>query len=229
MATTTVASILTKVSTILQDSAHVRWTADELLLWLNEGQRELVLYKPNSFVTNESVKCSAGTKQIIPANAVALVDIVRNMGTNGTTPGGSIRTVSREILDTQVPNWHAATPSPTVKHFVYNALDSKTYYVYPPQPTTNQGYVEMAYTALPADAVSNGTITVDDIYSTALISYVLFRSYSKDAEYAGNATLASTYYQQFQGLLQGKVTAESAANPNQALGPFNPSVPGSMK
>lgn len=229
MATITVASILTKVSTILQDPTNIRWPTDELILWLNDGQREVALYKPNAFVVNTAVICVAGTKQTLPAAAVSLIDVVRNMGTNGTTPGNSIRAVSREILDTQVPNWHASTPSATVKHFVYTPLDSKTYYVYPPQPASGQGYVELVYVAAPTDAVSGGVITLDDIYVTALISYILFRAYSKDAEYANNATLASTYYQQFQGLLQGKVTAEAASNPNQALAPFNPNLPGSMK
>jgi hypothetical protein len=229
MATITVASILTKVSTILQDPSNVRWSTDELILWLNDAQRELVLYKPNAYVISTAVKCGAGTKQSIPATAVSLVDIVRNMGTNGTTPGNAIRAVSREILDTQVPNWHAVTPSAVAKHFVYTPLDTKNFYIYPPQPAANQGYVEMVYVALPTDAVSGGVITVDDIYVTALISYILFRAYSKDAEYANNATLAATYYQQFQGLMQGKISAEMESNPNQALAPFSPNVPGSMK
>lgn len=229
MATITVASILTKVTTILQDASNVRWSADELILWLNDAQRELVLYKPNAYVISTAVKLVQGTKQSIPSSAVSLIDIVRNMGTNGTTPGNSIRAVSREILDTQVPNWHAVTPSATAKHFVYTPLDTKNFYIYPPQPATNQGYVEMVYVALPTDAVSGGVITLDDIYVTALISYILFRAYSKDAEFAGNATLAATYYQQFQGLTQGKINSEMASNPNQALAPFNPNVPGSMK
>jgi hypothetical protein len=229
MATITVASILTKVSTILQDPSNIRWTTDELILWLNDAQRELVLYKPNAYVTTGAVQCVAGTKQSIPAAAVSLIDIVRNMGTNGTTPGNAVRTVSREILDAQVPNWHSSTASATTKHFVYNVLSPRTYYVYPPQPASSQGYLELVYVALPTDAVSGGVITLDDIYVTPIISYILFRAYSKDAEYANNATLAATYYQQFQGLVQGKATAEAASNPNQALGPANPNVPGSMK
>lgn len=229
MATITVASILTKVTTILQDASNVRWSADELILWLNDAQRELVLYKPNAYVTTAAVVCVAGTKQSLPSTAVSLIDIVRNMGTNGTTPGNAIRAVSREILDAQVPNWHSATASATVKHFVYTSLSPRTYYVYPPQPASGQGYVELVYVALPTDAVSGGVITLDDIYVTPIISYILFRAYSKDAEFAGNATLAATYYQQFQGLIQGKVTAEAASNPDQALAPFNPNVPGSMK
>lgn len=229
MATITVASILTKVSTILQDPTNIRWPTDELVLWLNDGQREVALYKPNAFVVNNAVVCAAGTKQTLPAAALSLIDIVRNMGTNGTTPGNSIRAVSREILDTQVPNWHSSTPSAVTKHYVYTPLDPKTYYVYPPQPASGQGYVELVYVSAPTDATSGGNITIDDIYVTPLIDYILYRAYSKDAEYANNATLAVGYYQQFQALLQGKVTAETATNPNQALAPFNPNLPGSMK
>jgi len=229
MATITVASILTKVSTILQDPTNIRWPTDELILWLNDGQREVALYKPNAFVVNAAVICATGTKQTLPAVAISLIDVVRNMGTNGTTPGNAIRAVSREILDSQVPNWHSSTPSAVTKHFVYSPLDSKTFYVYPPQPSSSQGYVELVYLAAPTDAVSGGTITIDDIYVTGLINYTLYRAYSKDAEYANNTALAASYYQQFQNLLQGKVTAEAASNPNQALAPFNPNLPGSMK
>lgn len=229
MATITAASVLTKVSTILQDPTNIRWPTDELLSWLNDGQREISLYKPNAFVTNAAVVCAAGTKQVLPSSAISLIDVVRNMGTAGTTPGNSIRAVSREILDTQIPNWHASTASATVKHFVYTPLDPKTFYVYPPQPASGQGYVELVYVAAPTDAVIGGTITIDDVYVTGLINYTLYRAYSKDAEYANNTALATAYYQQFQGLLQGKVTAESVSNPNQALSPFNPNLPGSMK
>jgi hypothetical protein len=229
MATITVASILTKVSTILQDPSNIRWPTDELILWLNDGQREVALYKPNAFVINTAVICATGTKQTLPAAALSLIDVVRNMGTNGTTPGNAIRAVSREILDSQVPGWHSSTASAVVKHFVYSALDSKTFYVYPPQPASSQGYIELVYIAAPTDATSGSTITIDDIYVTGLINYTLYRAYSKDAEYANNTALAASYYQQFQGLLQGKVTAEAASNPNQALAPFNPNLPGSMK
>ena len=229
MATITVASILTKVSTILQDPTNIRWPTDELFLWLNDGQREVALYNPNAFVIYNAVICVTGTKQTLPAAALSLIDVVRNMGTNGTTPGNAIRAVSREILDSQVPNWHSSTANAVAKHFVYSPLDSKTFYVYPPQPASSQGYLELVYIAAPTDATSGSTITIDDIYVTGLINYTLYRAYSKDAEYANNSALDGMYYQQFQGLLQGKVTAEAASNPNQALAPFNPNLPGSMK
>lgn len=225
----TTASMLARASVILQDPTNIRWPQAELLDWLNDGQREVALYKPNVFVKNATQLLVTGTKQSLPADGVSLVDVVRNMGTNGTTPGGAIRAVSREILDAQVSNWHSSTASATVKHFVYTPLDPKNYYVYPPQPTTNQGYVEVIYVAAPTDATLVSTITIDDIYMTALLNYILFRAYTKDAEYANNAQLAAQYYTAFQGALTGKAAAEAVSNPNQALMPFNPNLPGGNK
>lgn len=229
MATITVSSLLTRVAVILQDPTNIRWPQAELLDWLNDGQREIALFKPNAFTKNIPKQLIAGTKQTLPTDGVALVDLPRNLGADGTTPGNAIRMVSREILDSQLPGWHATTAAAAAKHFVYTPLDPKTFYVYPPQPATGMGYVELVYVASPTDATLVSTITLDDIYSSALLNYVLSRAYSKDAEFAANLGLAQGYYTQFQGQLQGKVAAEMAANPNQALSPMNPNLPGSTK
>lgn len=231
MAVTTVASLLSRAAVILQDPTSIRWPQTELLDWLNDGQREIALFKPNVFVKNTTVQLVAGTKQSLPADGVSLIDVVRNMGTNGSTPGAAIRVVTREILDAQISNWHSSTASAVVKHYVYTPLDPKTFYVYPPQPTGagTQNQAEVVYVASPTDATLVSTITIDDIYMTALLNYILFRAYTKDAEYANNAQLAQLYYTQYQAILQGKTASELAANPNASLGAFNPNLPGGTK
>jgi len=229
MATITTASLLARAATILQDPTNIRWPQTELLDWLNDGQREIALFKPNVFVKNIAVQLVAGTKQSLPADGVSLIDVVRNMGTTGSTPGNAIRVVTREILDAQISNWHASTAAAVVKHYVYTPLDPKTFYVYPPQPSSGMNQVEVIYVAAPTDATLVSVITLDDIYMTALLDYVLFRAYTKDAEYANNAQLAQAYYTQFQAILQGKTGSEVVANPNVSLGGFNPNLPGGTK
>lgn len=229
MAVITVAALLSRAAVILQDPTNIRWPQTELLDWLNDGQREVALYKPNVFVKNVTIQLVAGTKQSLPADGISLIDVVRNMGVDGTTPGSAIRAVSREILDAQVSGWHSSTASITVKHFVYTPLDPKNFYVYPPQPSTGMSRVEVIYVAAPTDATLVSTITIDDVFMTALLNYILFRAYTKDAEYANNAQLAAQYYQAFQGALTGKTAAETVSNPNQALMPFNPNLPGGNK
>lgn len=229
MATYAVNTLVANAAVLLQDPTNVRWPTAELIQWLNDGQREIAAFKPNAFVKNETVQLAAGSKQTLPAAGISLIDVVRNNVSGGGTPGTAIRAVNREILDAQIPDWHtSAKAAATVKHFAYNPLDPKTYYVYPP---TNSGnvYVDLIYVASPTDASAGGTITIDDVYAAALLNYVMYRAYSKDAEYAANAGLAKAYYDAFQAQLGGKATAEAVSNPNQALGPFNPNLPGSGK
>ncbi|CAB4122911.1 hypothetical protein UFOVP33_72 [uncultured Caudovirales phage] len=213
MGTITTASILTKAAKLLQDTTGVRWDNTELLGWLNSGQRETMIYKPNSNVKALAWKLAAGTRQSLPADAVQLIDVVRNMGTDGNTPGRAIRQTERETLDASFPNWHATSPNAVIKHFMFNPLDPKNFYVYPPQPAANQGYAEVLYGAVPANATSDGSITVDDIYETVLLDYILYRAFSKDSEYA-DQTKADKYQTSFITALTGKARVEAGANPN---------------
>lgn len=223
MSTISVSSVIAKVQTILQDTTGIRWPDTELLGWLNDAQREIVLYKPNAFVKNLAVKLATGTKQALPADGVQLIDVVRNMGTDGITPGRSIRITMREVLDSQVPTWHSDTPAAVVKHYTYSLLDPRNFYVYPPQPATNQGYVELVYGASPTDATLNGTITLDDIYQTIMVDYCLYRAYSKDTEFAADANRATAHQNAYIAALTGKAKVEVGTNPN-SMAPANPNV-----
>ncbi|QOJ19486.1 MAG: hypothetical protein HRU77_01500 [Gammaproteobacteria bacterium] len=217
MATTiTAQSIVDKAQIPLQDTTGVRWPDAELLGWLNDGQREIVVLKPNAFVINTTMKLAAGTKQGLPSNAAQLIDIVRNMGESGSTPGRPIRITDQKIMDAQVPNWHQQTASAEVKHFMYSVLDPKHFYVYPPQPTVNQNYVEIVYGAIPDDAVLASVISLDDIYQNALLDYILFRAFSKESELA-DQTKAGLHQQNYIASLTGKIKSEIGASPNTHL------------
>lgn len=210
MGTLLASAIIANAQTIIQDTTGVRWPAPELLKWLNEGQRELVMVKPDAYVKNESVLLVTGTKQAIPASGILLISVVRNMGTTGTTPGLAIRSIKREVLDEQLPNWHASTASAAASYVVSDPRDPKNFYVYPPQPATGQGRVEIVYSASPPDvAAEANAINIDDIYSGSLLDYCLFRAYSKDAEYAGNANRAAAHYTKFRETLGLKAKGEN--------------------
>jgi hypothetical protein len=231
MPTILASAIIDKAEVILQDTTNVRWPANELLDWLNDAQREIVLAKPDAFVTTKAVQLAAGTKQNLgtgsTADAIMLLKVIRNMGAAGTTPGNAVRVVSGEILDAQRPGWHAETSSATVSHVVYDPRAPKQFYVYPPNTGT---FVEIMYSASPTSVAALGnTITVDDIFANAILDYILYRAYSKDVEYAGNAGRAVAHYQAFAASL-GLNTANLAANnTNLEQASFNPNVPGAAK
>ena len=229
MATVTVNSLVAKAQVILQDVTKVRWPENELIDWLNDGQREVVLIRPQASVSNTTVALDSGkTKQSIPNDGVMLIDVVRNMGSAGATPGNAIRICSREVLDAQYPDWHSATNTlGYVQHYMYDPRDPKSFWVYPLAPTP--WHVQLVYSASPAAASAGGSISIDDIYSNALVDYMLYRAYSKDAEYAGNAQRAMGHYSAFQNSLGVKTKSELEQNPNLTTVGFNPNIPGQAR
>lgn len=224
MGTIISSTVIEKAQIILQDTTGVRWPSDtELLGWLNDAQREIVILKANAFVKNTALKLAAGTKQALPSDGVQLIDVVRNLGVTGNTPGRAIRIVMREVLDAQRPNWHSETTASEVKHYMCSPLDPKNFYVFPPQPSASQGYVEIVYGASPPNATLNGAISVDDIYQNVLVDYILYRAYSKDTEYAADQQRAASHQKAYILSLTGKAQMEQGANPN-ASAPANPNV-----
>lgn len=213
MSVITAQNIVDKAEIIIQDTTNVRWPAAELLGWLNDAQRQIVLLKPESNITNSAVVLVEGTKQTIPATGIQLIDVVRNMGTDGTTAGNAITYLPRYILDTQNPSWHADDASATVQHYMFDGRDPRNFYVYPPQPSSSFGYVELVYATAPADIAIDATITLDDIYANCLLDYILYRAYSKDKDFASNAERAIAHYRTFMESVTGRQQAEEIVDP----------------
>lgn len=209
MPTVTAQNIIQRVLITLHEdlTSPVRWDKDKLLLALNDAQRQIVKFKPESYAVTASVVTVAGSKQTIPAAGIQLIDIIRNMGTAGTTPGKVIRRCTRAELDEERPDWHTESPSATAKNFVFDPRNPKVYYLWPSQPSSSMGYVEMTYSASPADvtvsdwSTGSNVITLDDIYLVDIYHWILYVAYSKDATHSSNAARAAAYYQAFlQGL-----------------------------
>lgn len=221
-------TILNKAAIQLTDLSNIRWTRSELLGWLNDAQRQIVLMQPNSTSVVTSTQLVVGSKQAIPSGGWMLLDVFRNMGSNGTTPGRAIRVVSRKLLDAYSPTWHSAAQNSVTQNFVFDPQDQTAFYVYPPSDGTN--YVELKYAQLPVDlANESNAIGLLDIFEPAMLDYIMYRACSKDAEYAAGVQLASGYWTAFSAGVSAKRTAEEENDPNLTMGPNNPDKPGDQE
>ena len=61
-------STIRRAVDILQDNSSVRWPVDELVRYLNDGQREVALYRPDALVTNSTITLVAGSRQSLPGD-----------------------------------------------------------------------------------------------------------------------------------------------------------------
>jgi len=215
-------NIIDKVHTVLSD-VNIYWPDAELLGWLNSGLKEIAILKPNVLITIAAVKCVAGTKQTLPTGGLMLVDIVRNMGTAGTTPGRGVALISRQTLDGINNDWHTTTAAAVAKHFVFDPRYPKVFYVYPQQPAANQGYLEIAYAVSPTNLTAlSDAIPLDDVYENVLVDYVLYRAFGKNSTEPSNVTVSQAHYAAFAGVLGAKVQAELAIQPVAAMQASSP-------
>jgi hypothetical protein len=225
MSAISAATIINKASKLLHDISNVKWTRAELLSWINDAQRQIVILSPNATNKVSTIKLVAGTRQSLPSDGWTLLEVLRNMGTSGTTPGRAIRLASRSLLDAFNPNWHDDSPVTAPINYLYDIQDQTVFYVYP--PANGNGYIQINYSPDPSDLTAEtDAIYVPKIFETAILDYVLYRACSKNSDYAPNAQLAIAYYTAFNAAMSQKSASESGNSPNQQFGPKNSDKPG---
>lgn len=211
-----VSEILERCGRLLSDPTHVRWAVDELIDYINDAQKQIVLLRPDANSRNEAVALVAGSKQSLPASGLSLLRVTRNMGADGQTPGRVIYPTLRSALDAETPDWHTKQGQ-NVQHYIYDPMvDRKTFYVYPSPPAG--WYVEIAYSSTPAEVSSEtDTLELNDQYINPIIDWVLYRSWAKDAEYAGNVSRAQMHEQAFYNQLGTNNEVAAVTNPTRRV------------
>lgn len=205
--TTALNDIVDNAEITLHDPDNDRWDATELAEWGSYAQNAIVLRKPDAYMKNESFVLVAGTRQAIAGTVV--INITRNMGTDGSTAGAVITRVNLVTMDAILPSWHTATASATIKHWIHDLRDPKNFWVYPPQPSSGFGYVDAIWSEAPPSIGVGANITLDDIYKTIILDYILFRAYAKDAALHPNgAARATAHAQMFLNALGSKEKVE---------------------
>jgi hypothetical protein len=206
-------ALLQRVVDALVDAGAVRWTTPELVRYLNDGQREIVVYRPDATATTATHALVAGAKQTLPAAALKLIEVVRVVN------GPAVTLADRAVLDRVDRDWYSRSQGTTVKHYSFDPRDARSFYV-----QAGVGVV-MVYGAVPADvaapsesalvAAVTGDVSVSDAYWNALQQYVVYRAFSKDSEFAANAGRAQAAYQQFAQALGIELQATAGVAPRE--------------
>ena len=225
MATVKVVDLIDRARTILLDTTSVRWALTELQWWLNDSYREVLTIRPDSNTLTGEFACVAGPRQVLTstfANASRLISVIRN--TAATSNKYAVRLVDRRVLDDQRKGWYTETATVSVEEYMFDARQPRDFLVYP--PATTLARLEVAYAQVPAahtltsgqlaDTANTEVIRIDDSFANALLDYVLYRAYTKDAEQAANAQRAMAHYQAFQNALGVSAQANAASQPGVA-------------
>lgn len=201
----TVAQLITSAALELQDENHIRWTRPELLEYFNAGQRAVAQARPDQVVQDVEIALDAGWQQTLPKGTLALIDI----SSNATGQNSRITKVKQWQLDAVVGGWRSMPASGTVLHYMHDMRTPNEFLVYP--PASVGALVRAQVAVLPSDLVDElGDPSLPLLWMDALRNYVLFRAWSKDAEYGGNAQVAAAHLQIFNTAMG--VQAQASTN-----------------
>lgn len=209
-----VQDVIARTGDLLLDVALKRWKLAERVRWGNDAMAAILNRKPSAFSTREIVSLVEGTYQTIPERGAVLLDVMRNIATNGTSPGRAIRRTDRQLLDDTDPDWHTRDLKGQVRQFTFDDRAPKIFYVSPPAIAGTK--VELMHAALPdpADENGTGTFAIGAEYMEAVVNYICYRAKSQDSE-MGNAADAQAFYAAFQSALGEQGAAAVASSPNQ--------------
>lgn len=208
-----VSDVLDRASELLFDTARTRWTLPELCKWLTDGLRTVVQLRPDAGAKRVALQLVGGTRQTLPADAVRLLRITRNLSHPAGVPGRSVIETTHEALNAEVALWHSKGSKLLVEKFAYDQREPKHFDVYPAMPgadgTPVLAALEVIYaanppvvTALLTDmATLSQTLTLSDEYLSPLVDWVLWRALSKDSE-AANLERAVAHRDTFAMALQ---------------------------
>lgn len=211
---TTLKSVLERVVGTLEDNGHDTWTLADLVRYLNDGQRDTHVKRPDLFVVEAEHVLAAGARQSLPAAGSKLIDLPAN------TSGRPVTRIQRALLDAQVPGWRTQTAAAEIDHFMYDERQPRVFEVYP--RAASGARVLLEYASIPADlpipasgatlAGLAGDINVPDLQATALQHYICYRCYAEGDENT-NAARAQGFLQLFADALDIEIAATLAIAP----------------
>jgi hypothetical protein len=195
---------------ILQDADLDFWGADELLGWLNEGRGWMCSKRPDLYQASENVELLEGARQVLPDGSRRLFAVVRNVSAPRQR---QITLVAGADLARVRPTWRSQAKAAEIVHYVYDDKEPGQFDVYP--PARAGVVVEISYAKPPATAVDETELEQERTFESALVDYVLYRCFLKEADTVpAFHARAAQHLQAAEAFLMGDVQAKAVTSPN---------------
>lgn len=200
---------------------YERTTIPEIATWILEACAECVRLKPTVLTEraallltpNSTRQKLSGTGIVSMSSGAAisgmtplqLLDVGRNMGADGKTPGNVVIKIEQQAIDGMLPDWHTRDAEEQIRWAIIDPLERMAFQVCFQAPATAH-YLEVLFSRLPvcgllATATDFGTDDIDpglsDELETAIVAYVAWRVLTKDSKSEANAVRGQQQLQAF--------------------------------
>ena len=216
------------------DAEFERTGIPEIATWINEACLEIVRLKPSELTARVAMKLTPGStrqrlavaefvdmadgtevQQFVP---LQLLDVGRNMGADGMTPGTVTRKIEQQAIDGMLPDWHTRKAEKEIRWVIVDPNEKMAFQVCFQAPATDL-YVEVLVSRKPFNILLNdadelGTDDIDaglsDALETAVAAYVAHKVLAKDSTSAVNEARSQSCLRAF-----GTAIGVEVANDNR--------------
>lgn len=205
--------ITTEVSSQLNDDNRVTWPLPLLHSYITTAEEAIVVLRPDAYSQITVMRMASGAKQSIPTDALRLLDVKRNMGSDGITPGRVVHPVTSDAMDLFDFDWTADTEALEAKNFSYDERTPNYFFVDP--PSNGVGYIEISISRIPPPTTTDSqTLVLKDIYRNAVIQWCMFRAYSIEVDSVSSQRRAAAHESSFYALMGKKFQQDAGFSPS---------------
>ncbi len=210
-------AVLSRVRDDLHDEEGLRFTAENLLAWLSDAQRAIVLLRPDAGAVTEIVTLQAGaTQQRLPENGVRFLGVLRNIKADDKS-GRAVMLTTLEALNAGAPLWHIGGElSQEVFEYAPDENTPTIFWVSPPPAENVQ--VEIKYAVEPKEVAGEGEeLAVFGTFAEPLREYMLYRAYARNDMQYDFQGRANMHLQRFYTAIGDEQKARILSSPLNEL------------
>ena len=204
--------ILTPVRRVLRDTdVDKRWDDATLLGYLRDAETEIISLFPGANLVYEALALTPGEirHDILPASAIQLVAVPRNMGSSGTSPGQMVTEMSMDQLALVQRGW-ATSGAKEIDQVGVKLTDPRRFWTSPRAHPSVAMYLEVAYSDMPALlATTAKLVSVPNHYKRVLQLFVQGWALTED-DGAASVPRGQAFIQQAYQALEARVSQGKA-------------------
>jgi hypothetical protein len=183
------------------DEKYDRIKVEDWLEYYLAALSQLVLVRPDVNIATGPIKLVAGTKQTIPSDGLRFIDISRNLGDDGLTPGTPVTPIDRYVMDELISTWHSATGETSIDNYMFDLKTPKIFFNTPPVHATTDVYVDMNYSKsfdeVLIDDIETDDIECDDTFINPVEDWMMKSAYEIDTDSPVNWNRSIKYEESF--------------------------------
>ncbi len=208
-----VSDLTEPLSFILNDTLKTTYPKPAMLSAVNNGCRMVALVRPDVSTEVGTVSLKEGTQQVLPDNAMRLLDTCYLM--ENDKPFLPVELIMRSDLDRLVPKWQLQEPTKKVTEVMYDERSPKIFWCNPPAIAGTD--LQLSYAVMPNIVTDDeDEFPLSAKYVPVVMEWVLYLMFSRDSENSMNQQRAADHRNQFYAMLQIKIQSDKEVSPLNA-------------